>query len=55
MTGATRFTLDGKDVEARPDETIWQVARRCGTDYPAPVLLAGAGLSGRRQLPRLHG
>jgi len=34
MTDSIRFTLDGKDVEARPDETIWQVARRCGTDIP---------------------
>jgi len=34
MTHATRFTLDGKEVEAGPDETIWQVARRCGTDIP---------------------
>ena len=34
MTDTTRFTLDGKDVEARPDETIWQVARRYGTDIP---------------------
>ena len=29
-----RFTLDGTEVEARPDETIWQVARRCGTTIP---------------------
>jgi formate dehydrogenase major subunit len=34
MTDAIRFTLDGKAVEARPDETIWQVARRCGTAIP---------------------
>jgi formate dehydrogenase major subunit len=34
MTDSIRFTLDGKAVEARPDETIWQVARRCGTDIP---------------------
>ncbi|MDX2456730.1 MAG: formate dehydrogenase subunit alpha [Gammaproteobacteria bacterium] len=34
MTDTIRFTLDGKDVEAGPDETIWQVARRCGTDIP---------------------
>jgi formate dehydrogenase major subunit len=34
MTDITRFTLDGKDVEARADETIWQVARRYGTDIP---------------------
>jgi len=34
MTDATRFILDGKQVEAGPDETIWQVARRYGTDIP---------------------
>jgi formate dehydrogenase major subunit len=34
MTDAIRFTLDGREVEARPGETIWQVARRQGTDIP---------------------
>lgn len=34
MSDSIRFTLDGKDVEAGPEETIWQVARRCGTDVP---------------------
>jgi len=34
MTDTTRFTLDGKEVEAGSDETIWQVAQRCGTDIP---------------------
>src|SRR3954452_16475710 len=28
------FTLDGKDVEARAGETIWQAAKRHGTDIP---------------------
>ncbi|MFO1098556.1 MAG: formate dehydrogenase subunit alpha [Xanthobacteraceae bacterium] len=28
------FTLDGRAVEARPGETIWQVAKRCGIDIP---------------------
>ena len=28
------FELDGKPVEARPDETIWQVAQRLGTALP---------------------
>jgi formate dehydrogenase major subunit len=28
------FTLDGQEVEAREDETIWQVAQRCGTSIP---------------------
>jgi formate dehydrogenase major subunit len=30
----TRFHLDGRAVEALPGETIWQVARRTGTDIP---------------------
>ena len=29
-----RFTLDGAPVEARDDETLWQVARRQGLDVP---------------------
>ena len=28
------FTLDGKEVSAREGETIWQVAKRLGTDIP---------------------
>ncbi len=28
------FTLDGRDIEAGPDETIWQVAQREGIDIP---------------------
>jgi formate dehydrogenase major subunit len=28
------FTLDGQEVEAKPGETIWQVAQRHGTDIP---------------------
>jgi formate dehydrogenase major subunit len=28
------FNLDGQDVEARPGETIWQVATRLGTEIP---------------------
>ncbi len=50
-----KFILDGREVEARPGETIWQVASRHGTDDPASVLLARARLPRRRQLPRLHG
>jgi formate dehydrogenase major subunit len=34
VSGAVRFTLDGRAVEARPGETIWQVARREGTEIP---------------------
>ena len=50
-----KFELDGKQVEANAGETIWQVAKRQGTGHPASLLLAGAGLPARRQLPRLHG
>ncbi len=34
MTNKISFTLDGKVVEAEPDETIWQVAQRHGTTIP---------------------
>jgi predicted molibdopterin-dependent oxidoreductase YjgC len=34
MSESIRFTLDGRDVEARPGETIWQVAQREGIDIP---------------------
>jgi formate dehydrogenase major subunit len=34
MTAKISFTLDGETVEASPDETIWQVAKRQGTDIP---------------------
>jgi formate dehydrogenase major subunit len=34
MTETIRFTLDGREVEADPSESIWQVAKREGTDIP---------------------
>src|SRR5882672_4502627 len=34
MTKPITFTLDGQEVEAKPGETIWQVAQRHGTDIP---------------------
>jgi formate dehydrogenase major subunit len=34
MTAGVTFFLDGEEVEARPGETIWQVASRHGTDIP---------------------
>ena len=34
MTDLIHFTLDGKDVEALPDESIWQVAARYDTAIP---------------------
>src|SRR5215831_529661 len=29
-----KFTVDGREIEAGTDETIWQVAQRLGTDIP---------------------
>jgi len=34
VQAAIAFELDGQMVEARPGETIWQVAKRLGTDIP---------------------
>ena len=34
MSDSIRFILDGVEVEAAPDETIWQVARRHDTHIP---------------------
>ncbi len=34
MSDAIRFTLDGREVEAQPGETLWQVAQRLGTTIP---------------------
>ena len=34
MTDKIKFQLDGRDVEAAPGETIWQVAQRQGTTIP---------------------
>src|SRR5215207_10355709 len=34
MSDGIRFVLDGEEVEARPGETIWQVAHRRGVDIP---------------------
>ena len=34
MSANIKFELDGKPVEAAPDETIWQVAKREGTRIP---------------------
>src|SRR6202045_3636138 len=31
---AIKFLLDGQEVEARENETIWQVAKRLGTEIP---------------------
>ena len=50
-----QFILDGREVEARPGETIWQVGEPPRHRHPASVLLARARLPARRQLPRLHG
>ncbi|MEX1147798.1 MAG: molybdopterin-dependent oxidoreductase, partial [Sphingomonadales bacterium] len=34
MSDTVTFSLDGRSVTANPDETIWQVAARRGTDIP---------------------
>ncbi|MEW5704444.1 MAG: formate dehydrogenase subunit alpha [Pseudomonadota bacterium] len=34
MEKHVRFVLDGKQVTAKPDETIWQVAHRLGIEIP---------------------
>ena len=34
MTEGVKFFLDGAEVEAHPDETIWQVAHRHGNELP---------------------
>jgi formate dehydrogenase major subunit len=34
MSAAVAFELDGRMVEAAPGETIWQVAKRLGTEIP---------------------
>src|ERR1051325_10632299 len=34
MSTTIKFSLDGRDVEAGPGETIWQVARRLGIEIP---------------------
>jgi formate dehydrogenase major subunit len=34
MTDQIKFTLDGREVSANADETIWDVAKRHGTDIP---------------------
>jgi formate dehydrogenase major subunit len=34
MKDMIRFKLDGRDVAAHPGETIWQAARREGTEIP---------------------
>ena len=34
MADKIKFTLDGKTVITEPGETIWQVAKRVGTEIP---------------------
>ena len=34
MSDPVKFLLDGVEVEAKPGETIWQVANRRGTEIP---------------------
>ncbi len=34
MSDSIRFTLNGREIEAGPEETIWQAANRTGTEIP---------------------
>ncbi|MBM3569559.1 MAG: 4Fe-4S dicluster domain-containing protein, partial [Alphaproteobacteria bacterium] len=34
MSAAIRFTLDGREVEAQPGETLWQAAKRLDNELP---------------------
>lgn len=34
MADHIRFTLDDQPLTAKPEETLWQVARRCGIEIP---------------------
>ncbi len=43
MTDRISFTLDGREVEAAPGETIWQVAKREGTEIPHLCYLDAPG------------
>src|SRR5215210_606796 len=43
MSDGIRFVLDGEEVEARPGETIWQVANRRGTEIPHLCYLPAPG------------
>src|SRR4051794_4945051 len=43
MSDGIRFVLDGEDVEARPGETIWQVANRRGVEIPHLCYLPAPG------------
>ena len=36
-----KFILDGKEVEALEGETIWQVAKRLGTEKAAELMARG--------------
>lgn len=42
MSEKITFELDGRQVEATPDESIWQVAKRLGTDIPHLCYLPAA-------------
>ena len=43
MSESIPFTLDGKEVEATSDETIWQVANRLGIEIPHLCFLPEPG------------
>src|SRR3954464_15133142 len=43
MSDGIRFVLDGEEIEARPGETIWQVANRRGVEIPHLCYLPAPG------------
>ncbi|NQW10412.1 MAG: formate dehydrogenase subunit alpha [Alphaproteobacteria bacterium] len=43
MSDTIRFQLDGREVDAAPGETIWQVANRLGTEIPHLCYTPAAG------------
>jgi formate dehydrogenase major subunit len=44
------FTLDGEEVHARGGETIWQVAKRNGTDIPHLCYAPEPGYRSQRRI-----
>ena len=43
MTKAIKFLIDGIKLEAQPEETIWQVAKRNGIEIPHLCYTEGPG------------
>ena len=37
MSDTVSSTMDGEEIEAQTDETIWEIAKRRGEHDPAPM------------------